>query len=587
MRHLSKTKLLLSSCALMLSTTGAFAMDLAEMPMGRASHNKTSLSSTNMQAIESFRKFYSQNANGRDDDPCLVEHQEVFVPYAVFLLETMGKEKQTPHLEELQAQIKEFISKKRVSPDWLIDMHFRFLALEGMGESERDVFNHVPYNKYLMALLAKDLLGNPVVVNMYKWGSSLSREDEYFYEWGEDVPYIPGVQKNVRDLIQKEMAKHLPTPIIYPSLNEGILPITLILSNWLKEIYHVAMPTQNVKDVHGEENSSRVGFAFHDLFHFKNDKRRMSLTHYIAHIVGQYVTEGKGRASKIIPDVVNLAVQKYNLILEALGKAYQRVENDNHALIGFFIPAHEAGVFSKDFFSLPNPAALIDAWVKGSFDYYSEDEAWENPKDPLETSPVDGRSALSDEQIAQLAIERLAQDPKLVLPYQIYEIRGENDEYLGYATEPLEKIEINKKWILENLLAQNIDAVVKRSNQFIDVIFTFPDEETKTVTYPTLNRKWKNVNASLGLLSFAGLKLEKPVLKGLDREQDSKEAIQFLTLVASKLNETVADFAKRAKEAFGEGSGSYAQDYAERWSKIDAELNALIGVEASYQDMVG
>jgi hypothetical protein len=88
------SKLLGLSCALMVSATGTSAMDRKAMndepslPMGRESHDKFSLASGNLNAIEAFRIFYRENSDGTDTDKSLVEHQDIFVPFAQFLLET-------------------------------------------------------------------------------------------------------------------------------------------------------------------------------------------------------------------------------------------------------------------------------------------------------------------------------------------------------------------------------------------------------------------------------------------------------------------------------------------------------------------
>lgn len=568
-----KKRLLNLSCALLLAATATSAMDGEEsFPMGKKSHNKTSLASKNLEAVETFRAFYRDHSDGTDTDKSLVEYQEIFAPFAKFLLETMNKQKENLYLEELKKEVETAITKKRVSPDWLIDMHFRFLALDGMSESERDVFSHVPYHEYLDALLTKDIGGNPVVVDLYKWRASLDREGEYFYTWGEKDRLVQGISANAEKLIEKAIAQHLQAPIIYPSLDEGILPLKLILRNWLKEIYHIGMPTENIKDVHGEENTSKVGFAFHDLFHYKNDKRRWSLYQYICDMVGPYVISGQGFAVDVIPQFVPLVVQKYNLIMEALEKAYLGVEADPHAVAGFFTLVHELSVFSPEVFDISNPVDLIDAMVKKGLSYYSDPEVWENPEDPLFTS-LSGETFLDDKLITELAIGRLVEDTTLNLPYQIYEKRGENGEYIGYATEEAEKSEIRKAWLLKNTRS-----VVKKTAQFIDVVFEFADGEEKTITYPTLNRKWKNVNASLGLLSFAGERLKRPILDDQNRDASREIALEFIKDVQEKLKGTVIDFAEKAKVVFGEGSRSYTEEYEAKFKAIDEKILDLFRI---------
>lgn len=553
---------------------------------GKDSVNKNALDEHASKAVEAFRAFYREHSDGSDDDQALVEHQELFVPFADKLLKVMGAgyrdslQTYNLNLVKLIIEAQEKIRAKQVSPNWLMDMHFRFLALEGITETEKDLFKHVPHAGYLDALLSKDTHGTPVVVDLYKWGTSLAKIEEYYYTPGEKTLHFPNVSEQAWNHISKEIVKHLAPPIVFPSLGKDVFPIQHLLQNWLDEIYDIGIPLSDVKDVHGEPESSRLGFAYHDLFHYKNDKRRISLLNYIGNIVNQYVENG-GFASDIIPDVVRIAAAKYKLVMDGLKLAFTHIKEDPKALVGFFIPAHEAGVFvssyqanvfSEDLFQMPNPSLVIDALVNKSIEFYAKEDAWENPGDPLKTHPLDGQSLLTQDEIKEQAIKRLAEDSTLNLPYQIYHIYDEKGAFKYQAETPEQRKQINISWLTEKTRS-----TVTRGDQFIDVVIRLPNASQETITFPTLLRKWKNVNASRQLLALAGINLDRPELNGQPFEVRA-QAIDFLDLVLTNLTDTMKHFATQAKSSFGEGEMSYAVDYETRFKALDAELEKITGI---------
>jgi hypothetical protein len=557
--------------------------DLATQILG---DRKNALDEEARNAVEAFRAFCREHSDGSNSDQAIVEHQELFVPFADKLLTVMKDEylvvpeSNKVNLAKLIVEVMETLEEKRVSPNWLMDMHFRFLALEGITKTEKDLFSHVPHHEYLDALLSKDTRGNAVVVDLYKWATSLAKTDEYYYTSGHKESYFPNVSDEAWHLISKEIVKHLAVPFIVPSLGVDVFPIPHLLQNWLDEIYDIGIPLKEVKDVHGEPESSRLGFAYHDLFHFKNDKRRVSLLNYIGNIVNQYVEAG-GFAEDVIPDVVRIAVRKFKLVMEALKLAYTHIKDDPKALVGFFMPAHEAGVFvssyqanvfSEDLFQMPNPGLVIDALVNKSIEFYENEEAWENPGDPLKTHPVDGQSPLTAKEITKKAIKRLAEDSTLNLPQTIYHVYDEQGAYKYIAEEPAEINQLNISWLTENTRS-----TVTRGAQFIDVAFRLPNATQKIITFPTLLRKWKNMNASRQLLALAGINLDRPELNGQPFEVRT-QAIDFLDLVLTNLTDTMKHFASQAKSSFGEGEKSYASDYEIRFKALDAELESITGI---------
>lgn len=539
--------------------------------MGSRAHDDKAFNAGNIQAIEDFRLFYRQFGSGKTSDAALAEHHDVFIPFAQHLLKTIRSGKESSDIQKLGNEVERYLAEETISAVWLVDAHFRYLTLLSNGDmlpAEKDIFFHVRYNKYLKALLEKDLKGNPVVTDLYKWGLSLARKEEYFYEPGMQV-FSPHLSQKIMKKIDKEIIKYLPSLIIYPALGEAVFPVDLILNCWMDRIHIMGMPTQNVQKVHGETVSA-LGFAFHDLFHFKLDQRESSLLSYIYSIVAQHVQEGSF-AEDVIPHVVSYAVEKYKLIMGSLKKVHENVTEDKQALAGEFIAFHEALYFPEALFNLSNPADIFKKMLEGSLSHYQEIESWENPDDILMTSPSTGETSVSDEDIREIALNQALEDSTVVniaLMSGIYNILNEKGES-RYVFEPEEQKTIRKEWLRKARFE------VKKTPQFIDVIIKFPNGEKKTYTFPTLVRKWNNIGHSFELLKIAGIEMGKPELTG-NFDQDRQIVIGLLSKVRSELQGLMTAFGEKAIASFGEGEGSYTQEYQAQFNDIEARAKQIL-----------
>lgn len=566
-------KLSISTHLALALATGALGMDTdltmdSQPIMGKQGHTGEAFLSGNLKAIQEFREFYRQHGSGEMADSILAEHNDIFVPFATHLLEVVQAGPATAYTEKLKNEIKRALDEKTVSSIWVVDTHFRYLALlSPMSEEEKDVFFHVPYHDYLNALLETDRNGNPVVIDPVKWVVTLDRKGEYFYRPGKQV-FFPDLSTEAQEKIDQEIARHLPSPILYPVLGEGIFTPEFILNNWIDEIYLLGMPLENIENVHGEEASS-LGFAFHDLFHFKLDERRASLLAHIYSEVGGYVRQGYF-ASDVIPNIAPFAVEKYNLIREALKKAHEGVKEDRHARAGEFAAFHEVLSFPANLFALSSPVEMLKVMLEGSVSGYEEDEAWENPEDVLVTSPLTGESPKSDEDIKELAFPKVLEDQTVFVPIDVYYKTNEQGERT-YVYEPEAQKLIRAEW-----LRKNTRFGVKRSPQFIDATFEFLNGEKKTYSFPTLVRKWNNIGHSLEILKLAGIDVEKPELTREDLDLARQIAIGVLTHVRSELQGAIQAFGEKAKACFGEGNGSYAAEYAAKFNDIEARQQEIM-----------
>jgi hypothetical protein len=570
-------KLLISTNFVFMVATGIFGMDEDEkqphqnIVMGSHAHDEKAFVPDNLKAIEVFRQFYRQFGSGETSDAALAEQHDVFIPFAQHLLATIRSGNQGSDIQKLGNEVERYLEEKTISAVWLVDAHFRYLTLLNNGDmfaAEKDIFFHVRYNKYLKALLEKDLRGKPVVTDLYKWGLSLDRKGEYFYEPGTQV-FSPHVSQKAMKKIDKEIVKYLPSLILYPALGEAVFPVDLILNCWMDRIHIMGMPTQTVQKVHGE-TASALGFAFHDLFHFKLDQRDSSLLSYIYSIVAQHVQEG-GFAEDIIPHIVPFAVEKYKLIMDALRKAHESATEDKEALAGEFTAFHEALRFPVELFSFSNPAEVLQTMLKGSLSYYEEFDSWESPDDILVTSPLTGETMMSDENIREIAIHEALEDPELVslaLVHNIYNVLDDKGQP-RYVLDPEEQKTIRQEWLRKARFE------VKKSPQFIDVIIKLPNGEKKTYMLPTLVRKWNNIDHSFDLLEIAGIKMEKPTLTGIP-EKDRKIAMDLLANVRSGLQDLMTAFGRKAIDSFGEGEGSYTQEYQTKFNDIEARGKEIL-----------
>ena len=575
-RKTFKKLFITTSCAVLMATSLSFGME--ETKQLEAQSQRISVTSRdkatqnfvaeNLEAIETMRTFYRNHG-----EEALVEHHDVLIPFALRLLETMNQGQKNPHIEKLQKEVKRILEDREVSSIWLLGMHVRYLSLLGdPTEKEIALFDHTPSKPgYFKAFLKKDIYRNPAVLNIYKIASHLAyadHKDRYVKN-----PYIPELSDQIRKQIKEELKKQLPLQILYPMLGEGIFNPRFIINCWMDEIYPIGMPTQDVKDVHGEQ-ATPLSFAYHDWFHYEIDTRRRSLKTYIQLEVAESVKNGVW-ASDIIPTLVPLAVQKYTLVMDALKRVTLQLSEDKHAFTGLFFMVHEFSSFSPELFKIQNPSEIVNAMLKGSSVAFSEDESWENPKDILRTNPIDGRTFLTQTEIKDAAIDRIAQDGKLNIyapyPPEIYNKVDAENNIIGYVTETDQQKQLRKNWLMEK---KNSRIEITKSEQFIDANVEFLNGQKKTYTFPTLNRKWKNFTASSGMLQFAGVPLIQPELTN-DVGKDRETSIAFIEKVNDTIKRTMEDFVEKAKASFGQGNDSYSELYANKFSGIENQILQL------------
>lgn len=495
-----------------------------------------SLSSEDSLVIQKVRQFFNEHAEKSTGSELVAQSQEILNPYVKKLLEMMEKGKNLNGLEFLKEETKGVLKEKSASPEWLLDMTFRYLALEGVSDEELDIFRHVGNGEYLEVLLAKTIKGEPVVLKSINWEKALRNSNTSSFT---NYPIInPYLSLEARRYIERLLLKELNIPIVFPCFGQDVLPIPTINKGWFDRICYFGVPTSEVPNVHGIYNVTKLGFAYHDLFHYKNDTRLKELFDFITRSVKDNILEKPNQSiNEEIDKVVPGAIDRYKQIITTLQIAYERIKQDRKADLGFFMLTHEVYGFSKSLFKGEiSIEFIIDKLVDKGILYYSLQEVWENPEDPLMTN-LKGNTSLSDKEIIDIAIDKLATDVEFILPYQVTSKYDDKGNYLVSVIGD-EAIKLRKQWLLDFTQKQ-----VVKSAQFIDVIVELPSMQKKRITFPTMKRKWDNVRSSMNLLSYAEINLQKPELK----EDDREKAINFLTQIRDKFVEVLEYFRTEAK----------------------------------------
>lgn len=511
-------------CALMVTVSVSFGMDV--LPMGKESYGKETLVPQVLEVFKQVREIYRES----DQRPEKL-HLNIFKPYTEYLLKTMKEGDQNDHVQKLIQEVQDILEEGNIPLDWFLDAHFRYLKfMGGISEAEKAIFSHTPHNLYLKLLLEDDSPNNPVRLR------ALFSENE-----NNDVPETIKV-------IDQKIQEHLDMPIFYPCLGAGIFPVQLLLNCWMDGIYLIGMPTTGIKKVHGED-ATPLGFGYHDFFHALLDDRRNRLFRYIEKAISQYETSSqtKKSVSGFATHFVPLAVQKYYLFMSALKHAHTNT-TDKLALLGKFIAFHEILKLPKSIFKFSSLSDVMTQILQKKLSYYQLTSAWENPEDPLQTSPVDGSSSLSEEQIKEIALDEAVKDQTFTFTID------------GRKTEGEEK---------KKCVRQNWTFKIAYSSQFIDVIFGNSEGVQKTYSYPTLLRKWNNLDTSLALLKMGGILLEKPALDGVN---DRDIVMGALTKVRTELQAALRHFGEKAIESFGKGEGSFASTYEAKFKAIEDEM---------------
>ncbi len=472
------------------------------------------------------------------------EHNPVIIPLVLKFqsyLETYLKQNSN-HVatKNFIKEINCHLDMEDVNGAWYFTLLLRHAAsISTVDSDEIDVFSHALYPGYLLGLLKDNAWKKPL--------SAFLRLDDvdHMGRIFDDNNHFPlqHASYEVLTTIKGRLESLLPAQIRYPIPGYGKFGICFLIHACLEDVYLLGIPTSRLT-AHGVKVSP-FAFAAHDLVHLELDPRRRALMKNVLSKLDKFVGEG-GSASSFIDNYLPVAVKKYmalnNLLLaiydHGMRNLYKSGKQEYQKfMVGFFHAIHETPNFPPEIYDCNN----LDEVLSIIFDDVGpaiglaleiepvvELEEWDNSFDPLETSPIQGSSKKSDDEVLQWVFDNLT--------------RKQAVQYYGYT--PWDS---DVKLDQEPLHSKR----VTRSKRFIDVNLELKTGEKLTFTFPTLYHKWCNMDDNLGLLNCAGVELKKPNLNlSNNPREDAQKMLEQVNAEVNNLKQFCIKVAKDKTDSF-------------------------------------
>jgi hypothetical protein len=354
-----------------------------------------------------------------------------------------------------------------------------------------------------------------------------------------EASYSESLSSKGTEKIAERVDKLFPASAPYPCLGYGILGLSFLVENYLDQIFPIGFPMDR-SYVHGV-SLSPYGFAAHDRLHAEIDPREDELHRHVLQRGEDYFCKG-GNVDDFIEVYPSIAVAKYNLLRGALKEIYKNLGSKlllrdgldayRKVMVGFFWILHEEPNFPSELYDMNDLNAVLKVITPAPNN---------DLDDPLQTSPLTGKTEMTDEDIIRYALK---QTPSAAL-------------------DDIESINVT------------------RSPRFIDVTTRFRNGEKTEESFPTLYSEWEDVSDDLGLLEFGGTKIEKPDLTRV--EAPRSVALATLKKVNEEMRALVKHFIEVATffanyDPQGQGN-SLGNRYFNQHRKLEEKAKKDLGVE--------
>lgn len=514
-----------------LSNQEAHALAVQKLPANFKGHNDI-----NLEVVNGYRAFIRNSPN--ISQIVQVDHVEALKPLTTALKKYIL---QNPALEpnvtnRFYLEITEREKANKIDPVWLIFVHLRYAAaVSELSKDERNLFKHLVNPQILRGLFESNSW-----LDHYKAITSIALADDHKNSTGATYTF-QNVHYEIGELIDKQILKYFPPTVFYPFPGIGKFGICFLIQSYINQIFPLGLPAANKNDnriqAHGSK-LSRVSFMIHDTLHADVDPRGGTVKAHIINKTEQYYSRG-GITIPFVKYYTPLAVKYYIVLMHSLEQIYNKFiqhllpyygKNEfQRAMVGFFLIVHELPAYRGDVYSNNDLEDIISSMVKWSKAAQNSKFSWESSFDPLNTSPIDGKSIFCKEQIFRSFVDKhLAKDARILMP-SCY-----------YSTSPLPD---RAEYIRELVSGYKIT----NSDRFIDAEIVFRTGQIIKYSLPTLYHKWTNLDDSIGLLKLAGINIIKPDLTGLEREASRKLARDTINQVREQLVILLDDFARKAK----------------------------------------
>ena len=294
-------------------------------------------------------------------------------------------------------------------------------------------------------------------------------------------------------------------------INEGKLGIWYLSDRLLKNIFPIAVPEKEIVG-HGVRMSP-LGFTVHDYLHLLVDGRQKILEQSLLQYALDYSNHGDYDSFIRAKRPQLLCYQHYK-IQQGLLKFSDHLLSHFLPVYGFheltklmvplFIMIHEFQGWSQNLYHLYDLRDILNSIVNTSIKVIQNAPA-ESPADPLETSPIDGKSLWTNKKIKE---------------YFLNNLKRENKE------------------LASNVKRQKI----VREERFIQSIFYLKNGKTPQDRFVlTLFHKWGGIEDYNGLLNLCGEGLQKPDLTKLGHLEARKTAIDYVKDTQEALGQKYSD----------------------------------------------
>ena len=295
--------------------------------------------------------------------------------------------------------------------------------------------------------------------------------------------------------------------MLLPVFGQGKLGVSCLTVLGNSGIHlHAFTPAQS--SYHGipKRESTPVGLHLHDTVHGEEGKKEENFVKHVLEKVdasiGTYGNPGQ-TIKDLVDGYTDVALKVYDAIYQSIEDYHQwlvstvlparGIDAYRELMGGLFYMLREKAFFPPELYSQDRLEDVMDMMVSGSIDRLME-ASWESPEDPLETSPLTGLP------IGRFASDARSYDEGLVQSFLSQE---------GRIDQPLSsKVTYEPNGPRDEIRGANPEV------RFITAKAVFPGDEVEQ-SYPTLFHKWTNLDDSLTILRFAGIKLQKPDLHAM------------------------------------------------------------------------
>jgi hypothetical protein len=325
----------------------------------------------------------------------------------------------------------------------------------------------------------------------------------------------------------------------------------------------IQIPQENAKEqsvpqlkAHGI-NIDSEGFTIHDYSHQRLIQANESnaFENYVLSQSNKAFDKGQA-VDPFVTDLLPKALDRHNgiyhlfqvIMLRLMDRALETkdIASFKQAMAGQFMMQREYPGLSYEAYEMDSAKCVIHTIADKTYDVMSSPSVWLSPQDPLKTSPVDGTSALTDEKIVEKTIKSINKETPQETVSGSYNAAPSAEDIYKYD--------------------------VKRHPRYIDVAITLKNGRQIHQTYFTNYHKWTNLDDTLSILNYAGIKISKPSLEGKDADKARKICFGVLSQTHQQALAQVSHYVTVATDVLKEpiptkdGSKNIEQAY-KKWSQ--------------------